>query len=95
MFTVMGFTKLSGLFSLKGRVKPVLASNLGALGCFSMGFGSYWPGATFILGSTRGFMPIIANLSDLETNPFPVPYVLKLTALAPLITESAAVEMTE
>jgi len=37
ILTVIGFTKFNGLFSLKGRVNPVLESNFGAFVFFSTG----------------------------------------------------------
>jgi len=98
MFTVMGFTKFSGLFSLNGRVKPVLLSNLGQVTCFSIGVGSYCPGPTLILGSTAGSIPFTANLSAFETKPLPEPYVLNFFVVAwavPLITESTVDDITE
>lgn len=94
MLTVIGFTKLRGLFSLNGRVKPVLESNLGTFMFDSIGLGSYWPGATFILGSVVVSIPAILKRSHFETKPFPIPYVLKPWTF-PFMTESAAAVIIE
>ena len=73
MLTVIGFTKLRGLFSLKGRVNPVLESNLGAFVFFSTNLGSYYPGPRLIFGSLDCSMPALEKRSALETKPLPVP----------------------
>ncbi len=73
IFTVIGFTKFKGLFSLNGKVKPVFESNLGALGFFSTSFGSYYPGPRLILGSLLCSSPALEKRSAFDTKPFPVP----------------------
>jgi hypothetical protein len=69
--TVIGFTKLRGFFSLKGKLKPFLASSLGAGTCFSSLFGSYYPGATLNVGSNSYSTGRILNLSVFDMKPLP------------------------